>query len=133
MDESAPQHVHAEFARECRDQRWPVQLLHFQSSWVYRFGRCSRIRSPNSDRRTDKAQWKGLLVHSGSSYSRSFSERSETARFNIRTGVCKGRARILPLRRRRKNGIRWKRKRRYRENSWTRAIVAEGMGKITRQ
>jgi hypothetical protein len=58
MDESAPQHVHAEFARGCRDQRWPVQLLHFQSSWVYRFGRCSRIHSPNSDGRTDKAQWK---------------------------------------------------------------------------
>jgi hypothetical protein len=58
MDESAPQHVHAEFARVCRDQRWPVQLLHFQSSWVYRFGRCSRIRSPNSDGRTTKHRGK---------------------------------------------------------------------------
>jgi len=51
----------------------------------------------------------------------------------FRTGLCKGRARILPLRRRRKNGVRWKSKRRYRENSGARAIVAEGMGKITRQ
>src|SRR5258706_6769921 len=106
MDESAPQHVHAEFARVCHDQRWPVQLLHFQSSWVYCFGRCSRIRRPNSDGRTDKAQWKGLLVFTGRTH-------------------CEARGR--------KNGARWKPKRRYRENSGTRAIVAEEMGKITRQ
>src|SRR5882724_7513504 len=34
-------------------------------AWLYRFGGCSRIRSPNSDGWTGKAQWKGLLVFSG--------------------------------------------------------------------
>src|SRR5437868_15082063 len=41
--------------------------------------------------------------------------------------------RILPLRRGRKNGIRWKCKRRYKGNSRSRAIVAEEMGTITRR
>ena len=58
---------------------------------------------------------------------------NETTQFNVRTSVFKGRIRILPLRRGRKNGLRWNRKRRYKENSRLRTIVAEGMGKSTRQ
>ena len=62
-----------------------------------------------------------------------FPKRNDSAGFNVRTSVFKGRIRILPLRRGRKNGLRWNRKRRYKENSRSRTIVAEGMGKSTRQ
>src|SRR5258708_23359225 len=64
---------------------------------------------------------------------RNFPERNDPAGFNVRTSVFKGRIRILPLRRGRKNGILWKCKRRYKGNSRSRAIVAEGMGTITRR
>ncbi len=53
--------------------------------------------------------------------------------FRIRTSVCKGRIRILRTGRGRKNGIHWKRNRRYKDTSRSRAIVTEGMGETTRQ
>ena len=42
-----------------------VQRIHFQTYWVYSFGRCSGSCSRHSLGRAGKTQWKGLLVFSG--------------------------------------------------------------------
>ena len=62
-----------------------------------------------------------------------FTKPCGAARFSIRTSVCQGRIRVVRTGRGRKNGARWKRHRRYQETSRSRAIVAEGLGKATRQ
>src|SRR2546426_85514 len=51
------------------DQRWSVPAIHFQSSWVYCFGRSSRSGSRNSHGRAGKTQWKGLFLFGGCTYS----------------------------------------------------------------
>jgi formate hydrogenlyase transcriptional activator len=51
MDEFTSQYVYAEFTD---DQRWSIQAIHFQSSWVYCFGRSSRICSRKPHRRAGK-------------------------------------------------------------------------------
>jgi NAD(P)H dehydrogenase (quinone) len=53
--------------------------------------------------------------------------------FNVRTSVSKGRNRIVPRGRARKNGVHRKRSRRYKGRSGSRAIVAAQLGKTACQ
>src|SRR5882724_2730639 len=74
MDEFTSQYVYTEFIDLYLDQRWSVPAIHFQSSWVYSFGRSSRSGSRNSHGRAEKTRWKGLFLFGGCTYSTASAE-----------------------------------------------------------
>src|SRR5260370_39403082 len=58
MDESTSQYVYAEFAGWLAGQRRSVQRIHFQTCWVYCFGRCNRSCSCHPHELQLSSSWK---------------------------------------------------------------------------
>jgi hypothetical protein len=154
VDESASEYVHAEFSRRVGRQTRCVQRIHFEAGWVYRFGRCSRSCSRNSHGRPEKHGGKDycfsadalapgqvaetLTAATGHKFT---AEVRDVERFAKEVGgpgsayesaYAKGGPQFF-REVEHGNGVHRKRKRRYKENSRSRTIVAEGMGKSTRQ